>query len=392
MKEELRTEIQSLEEKVISWRRHFHKYPELSFKEYKTSKYIVKQLEKLPGVQISQPTETSVVGTFDSGKPGRNIALRADIDALPIHEDNSLKYKSVHDGVMHACGHDGHAAILLGVAQILSNNISDLYGTINLIFQHAEEQPPGGAIELYELGVMDGIDEIYGLHLTSAYESGVFGIKSGVLTSATDEFTINVVGIGGHSAFPELSIDPIVIGGEIITAIQTIISRKIESSEQAIISICQIHAGDAYNVIPNTMYINGSVRSFAENVRNKIETEIGNISRGVALAHGANVEYKYIKGYDSVINDPELTSIAKENIKNLFGEDAVEHIGVQMPGEDFSALQRDCKGVFVEVGTSDSEKGTDYPHHNSKYMMDERMLIPSIEFFISLIYSRMNLK
>jgi amidohydrolase len=381
--------IQGLEDDVITWRRHFHKYPELSFKEFETTKYITDLLESLAVFDISHPQETATIATFDSGKPGRVIAIRMDIDALPIQENNDLEFKSVHDGVMHACGHDGHTAILLGVAHALAKFPDKFVGKIILIFQHAEEQPPGGAIEIYNAGVMEGVDELYGLHLSSAFDKGVFGIRAGVLTAATDEFRITVKGSGGHSAFPQLCIDPVVIGGEIITAIQTIIARKIAPSEEAVVSVCKVNAGTAYNVIPNTMQIIGSIRTFSEDTRQTIKAELEKLSAGIAQAHGGEADFEYIYGYDSVINEPELALVSEKAVSELFGEETVLHIDKVYPGEDFSALHKDCPAIFVEVGTADKTKGTHYPHHNPQYMMDEDMLVPCVAYFLQMIWLRM---
>lgn len=387
---ELRNTIKSMEGEVVGWRRHLHQNPELSFEENETSEFIVNILKSLGGFEIMRPVGTGIVATIDTGKPGRTVALRAEIDALPIQEENTLDFKSKKSGVMHACAHDGHTAILLGVAKMLSKLRDELEGKIILIFQHAEETPPGGAIELYEAGVMAGVDEIYGLHFSSVYPTGVFGIKSGVLTAATDEFRIKIIGRGGHSSLPEQCIDPIVIGGSIISAIQSIISRTISPSERAVVSICQVRAGTAYNIIPDTMELGGSVRTFSTKVRQQIQHSLGNLSSDIAQAYGGNVEYEYLLGYDCVDNDPQLAKIAEDIVVELFGQNAVLHIDMVYPGEDFSALHRDCKGMFVEVGTADPEKGTDKPHHNAHYMMDEDMLIPSIEYFLAIVLSRMS--
>lgn len=380
--------IRQKEADIISWRRWLHQNPELSFEEHQTTKFIIDRLQAFGGFKISRPTATGVIATIDTQKPGRTIALRADIDALPIQETNSLEYKSTNDGVMHACGHDGHTAILLGTAYALSQMVDELTGKIILIFQHAEETPPGGAIELYDAGVMEGVQEVYGLHLSSAYPTGVFGIRSGVLTAATDEFKIEIMGKGGHSSMPEQCVDPIVIGGALISAIQSIVSRSISASERAVVSICTASAGTAYNIIPNTMSLGGSVRTFSVNVRNTIRERLSELSKNIAKAHGGEVAFEYLLGYDCVVNDDELAVIAEETVRDLFGDKAVMHIDMVYPGEDFSALHKDCKGMFVEVGTADPAIGTDKPHHNPLYMMDESMLIPAVEYFTSIALKR----
>lgn len=389
MHQNLRQKIRGMQDEVIVWRRQIHKYPELSFKEYRTTEYIKGALAGLPGIRVSHPTETSTIVDLDTERPGRSIAIRADIDALPIQEENDLDFRSVNDGVMHACGHDGHTAVLLGAAHVLANNPDYFDGKIKLIFQHAEEQPPGGAIELYEAGVMEGVDELYGFHLSSAFPTGVFGIRSGVLTAATDEFRIKVIGRGGHSAFPQLCVDPVVIGAQVITAIQTIVSRKLAASDEAVISTCMVSAGTAYNIIPDTINLIGSIRSFSEEVRETIRKELDQISSGIAAANGARTEYEYLYGYSSVVNAPELAAVSEEVVSSLFGPQAVMKIDKVYPGEDFSALHKNCSAMFVEVGTRDETKGTHYPHHNAGYIMDEDMLIPSLEYLIGMILRRM---
>ncbi len=390
MDQSVRKLIRSIEADVIAWRRWLHQHPEISFEEFETTAFILERLKAFGGFEISRPAKTGVVAALDTKKPGRTIALRADIDALPIREDNALPYKSMRDGVMHACGHDGHTAILLGTACTLSKISEDLAGRILLIFQHAEEQPPGGAIELYKAGVMEGVDEIYGLHLSSAYPSGVFGIRPGVLTAATDEFRVEITGKGGHSSMPEKCIDPVVIGASLISSIQSIVSRSISASERAVISVCTLRAGSAYNIIPDTLHLSGSVRTFSPNVRETIRKRLSDLASHTAEAYGGRASLEYFYGYDSVVNDPALAEAAEAAVIDLFGRDAVMPIDMIYPGEDFSYLQKDCKGIFVEAGTADPLIGTDRPHHNPLYRMDESVLIACVEYLVGMVLSRMH--
>ena len=387
----LLNEVKQLHEQIIEWRRHFHQNAELSFEEYKTSDFIEEKLKSFGNIEISRPTKTGVIGKIYGKKEGPVIALRADIDALPMTETNDLPFVSVNKGAMHSCGHDGHAAMLLGIAKLFSEKTEQLKGTLVCIFQHAEEVPPGGAIEMVRAGVMEGVDEIYGIHLSSNYPTGKFGVVSGPLTSATDRFDIKVIGKGGHSSLPEQCVDPIVAAAQIVTGLQNIVARRISAYDTAVLSVCQIHGGDAYNIIPGEVTITGSVRTFSKELRNNMPVMIKEISDGIAASMGAKCEVSYERGYDSVINDEALTDTAREVIADWFGQEAVLEIQPVMPGEAFSAFTEaaGCPGVFVEIGTRNEEKGTTRPHHNTTYLMDEDGLYYGTAFFAAMIEKKM---
>ncbi len=366
-------------------------HAELSFEEYKTSDFIEEKLKSFGNIEVSRPTKTGVIGKIHGKTEGPVIALRADIDALPMTETNDLPFVSVNKGAMHSCGHDGHAAMLLGIAKLFSEKTEQLKGTLVCIFQHAEEVPPGGAIEMVRAGVMEGVDEIYGIHLSSNYPTGKFGVVSGPLTSATDRFDIKVIGKGGHSSLPEQCVDPIVAAAQIVTGLQNIVARRISAYDTAVLSVCQIHGGDAYNIIPGEVTITGSVRTFSKELRNNMPVMIKEISDGIAASMGAKCEVSYERGYDSVINDEALTDTAREVIADWFGQEAVLEIQPVMPGEDFSAFTEaaGCPGVFVEIGTRNEEKGTTRPHHNTTYLMDEDGLYYGTAFFAAMIEKKM---
>mgnify|MGYP005806076353 FL=1 len=387
----LLNEVKELHPQIIEWRRHFHQNAELSFEEYKTSDFIEEKLKSFGNIEILRPTKTGVIGKIHGKGKGPVIALRADIDALPMTETNDLPFVSVNKEAMHSCGHDGHAAMLLGIARIFSRKTEELNGTLVCIFQHAEELPPGGAIEMVRAGVMEGVDEIYGIHLSSNYPTGKFGVVSGALTSATDRFDIKVIGKGGHSSMPEQCVDPIVAAAQIVMGLQNILSRRISAYETAVLSVCQIHGGDAYNIIPGEVTITGSVRTFSKELRSRMPEMIKEISGGIAASMGAECEVSYEKGYDSVINDETLTDTAREVIADWFGQDAVLEIKPVMPGEDFSAFTEatGCPGVFIEIGTRNDEKGTTRPHHNTSYLMDEDGLYYGAGFFAAMIEKKM---
>jgi len=386
----LHTEIEQRKERLIEDRRWLHSHAELSFQEYETSAWLYEQLEEIGGgLILSRPTPTSVMAVLKTGVPGPVLAVRADIDALPMTENSGLPFASLHPGAMHSCGHDGHAASLLTAVRVLTERKEELKGEIRFIFQHAEEAPPGGAREVIAAGVLEGVDEVYGYHFTSTMETGTFGIKSGVLTSATDEFTIVVQGKGGHSSMPQECVDPVVIGAQIILALQSIVSRRLNPRETAVLSVCRTEAGQAYNIIPNTMTLIGSVRTFSEEVREQIKEQIRMTAEGIAAAQGASVKFDYKYGYDSVVNDPAMAEKGEALIRDTFGDEAVVKLNPLMPGDDFCYYHKDHPGFFVEIGAGSKEKGITAPHHNPAYQLDEDALPLASEYVAAMFLRRL---
>ncbi len=375
--------------KTLEFRRYLHTHAELSFEEYETASYIEKQMLSLDGMDVSRPAPTAVLAVLRTGRPGRVLAFRADIDALPINEDNDLAYRSKNQGVMHACGHDGHAAALISAARILYSMRDQLSGEIRFIFQHAEETPPGGGIELVRTGVLDGVDECFGLHLTSTIETGKFGICPGVFTSATDRFDIEIIGKGGHSSMPQQCNDPIIAGCQTVLALQTVLTRSIKPDDAAVLSVCQIEAGSGYNIIPGSLTLTGSVRTFDETVRETIEKRIKEISTATCEAFGTHAKVTYSRGYDSVHNTMSLTQDIKNIVSKQFGEDAIVMLSPISPGDDYCYYSQKVPGFFVQLGTGCEQKGTRAPHHNAKYLMDEDALAFAVEFICALMVGRM---
>ena len=387
MKRTLSREILSIEPEIIDWRRHLHRNPELSFREFRTTRFIEEKLKSFGIEDIDRPTTTGLVAHIYGKKSGKPAvaAIRADIDALPMPEKTRLPYSSSIENVMHACGHDGHTAMLLAAGKILSGSRDSFCGETRLIFQHAEEQPTGGAIEMHRAGVMKGVNALLGLHLSSAFPTCVFGIKPGPLTSNVDRFDITITGRGGHCAMPEHCIDPVVAISELVMSLQTIVSRRIAPVEPAVLSICHLSAGNAYNIIPDTAFLSGTARTFSTESRKLVEREIRRISGSVADAHGAEAAVEWLEGYPSVYNDPALTRAADEVIRSRFGEEGRMDIGCIMPGEDFSYFEENCPGFFVELGTRDHGSGCDKPHHNSCYKMDENALAVGAQYEVDMI-------
>ena len=391
-------QVLRLEPELIACRRALHADPELSFEEYRTTDYLIRELQSIQGVEVKRPAKTGAVAVLrgkkirsavESGKRPEILAFRADIDALPIQEETGLSFSSRNPGVMHACGHDGHTAMQLTAIRILAERSDEWGGEVRFLFQHAEEKPPGGAVELFQAGVMDGVDELYGMHLSSSFPTGSFGVRPGALTSATDRFEVWIKGSEGHSAYPEQCTDPVVTAAEVILALQTIVSRKIAAAEPAVVSVCQVAGGSVYNVIPQEVRILGATRTFSRETREKLPHMMEQIISGVCHANGADYTFDFQKGYASVMNDAILTEQSRERIARVFGKDAVLSIGPLMPGEDFSALTENCPGFFVELGARSEEKGCVVPHHNRKYLMDEDALKYGTEYIVQTVLDRL---
>ncbi|WP_289139201.1 amidohydrolase [uncultured Brevibacillus sp.] len=369
-------------EQVVAWRRYLHQHPELSFQEDKTSQYVYEVLESFGNLELSRPTKTSIVARLIGSEPGKVLGIRADIDALPIHEENEVPYASSQPGVMHACGHDGHTAMLLGTAKILSGYKDKIKGEVRFIFQHAEELPPGGAAEIVRSGAADGMDSIIGIHLASYLPVGKFGVLYGALTSSTDRFDITIQGKGGHSSQPEMTVDPIVIGASVISHLQQIVSRNVSALDKVVISVTMLNAGTAYNIIPDTLTITGSTRCFDEEIRKNIPIWIEKIVKGITDAHGASYEFTYSLGYTSVVNDQKVTKLMEDTIRERWGEEDIVFIDPVMPGEDFSEYLKKAPGCFIQLGAGNPDKGFTYPHHHPRFDFDEDCLVRGVELFI----------
>lgn len=379
---EIKTIAKDIEEELISWRRHLHAHPEIAHEEVETSQFIYDTLQSFGTLEVSRPTKTSVMARLIGASKGKTIAIRADIDALPVQEETSLSFQSKYPGKMHACGHDGHTAMLLGAAKILAEKQADIQGEIRFIFQHAEELFPGGALEMVEAGVMEGVDLILGNHLWSPLESGKIGITPGPVMAAADTFQITVKGHAGHAGIPHQAVDAITISAQVVSNLQQIVARNSDPLDSLVVSITQIHGGTAMNVLPGSVEILGTVRLYDLDVREKTIKQMEQIVKGITEAHGAEYNFEYWNGPDPVINDEELTKVVAEASTELFGEEAVEEMKPSMASEDFSGYLSEVPGVFYFLGVGDAEKGTDYPHHHSKFDIDEQMLPHGVSLFV----------
>lgn len=375
--------VEEIKEQVIAWRRYLHQHPELSFHEEQTAQFVYETLVSFGNLEVSRPTKNSVMARLIGAQPGKVLAMRADMDALAITEENTFDFVSTKPGVMHACGHDGHTAMLLGAAKLLSGMKDKIKGEVRFLFQHAEEIYPGGAEEMVQAGVMDGVDLVIGTHLWAPMEYGTVGICYGPMMAAPDTFWITVRGKGGHAALPHQTIDSIAIAAQVVTNLQHIVSRTTDPLENLVLSVTQFVGGTTHNVIPGTVEICGTVRSFDANLREQVPGLMERVIKGITEAHGAAYEFKYEFGYRPVINDNEVTKLMEEVVVEALGTEWVEHIKPNMGGEDFSAFMQKAPGCFFYVAAGNQEKGITYPHHHPRFTIDEDSLEVGVKMFVN---------
>lgn len=371
------SEVKRLGEKylqhMINLRETIHMYPEDGFSEFTTSKIIIEELEKL-GIKVQKNVaKTGVVGLIEGKYPGKTVLLRADMDALKIQEQADVEYKSKIDGMMHACGHDGHVAGLLGAAMILNELKDNLHGNVKLVFQPAEERD-GGALAMIEEGVLENpkVDAAFAAHLWGYLNEGEVHLKEGPMMASPDIFNIKVIGKGGHGAVPQESIDPIVITCQIVNSLQTIVSRKINPLDPVVITCGRIQGGDCHNVIPNEVELEGTIRTFNEETRNWVPKVMEDLIRGITTSQGAAYEFKYEPKYPALINDKYMTSFAKESLKKVVGEENVFDLKEpNMGGEDFAYFAQKVPSAFIFVGIANN-KSEPVIHHNPYFKWDSK--------------------
>jgi amidohydrolase len=371
----------------VSWRRHLHRHPELSFQEHETAGFIEGTLASFGGLELSRPTPTSVVGRLVTGQAGPVLALRADIDALPILEESGLPFASERDGVMHACGHDGHSAALLAVTRLLLGLRGQLRGEVRFLFQHAEEQLPGGARELIAVGALDGVDFVVGCHLVTSLELGMVAVPVGPFMAAPDTFSIVVEGTGGHAAAPHHTIDPIPIAAQVVTNLQHVVARETDAGERVVVSVTRIAGGSADNVVPESVELGGTVRTFSTELRDRTRAAMERVVVGIAQAHGARYRFDYTDGYLPVDNEPALAARVAAAARRALGEDAIlTDFPPVMYGDDFSAYQREAPGVYFHAGARSEETGAVFPHHHPRFSFDERAMENAVAVFVETAF------
>lgn len=373
--EKLYAAIDEINDEIIEIRRHLHANPELSFQETNTAKYIAEYQENLGHEVKRNVGGNGVVAYLKGDKPGPTVALRADFDALPIQEETDVPFRSTNDGVMHACGHDGHTATLLGLAKALNGMKADLEGTVVFIHQHAEEVIPGGAKSMIEEGCLDGVDVIFGVHLQAQTPVGEVNYSIGPLHAAADFFEIKIQGEGGHGAYPHHTKDSIVIGSELVGNLQQIVSRKIDPLEPAVISVGTFDAINANNVIADTAVLKGTVRTYNDEVRDYIEKEMENVVNATCQLYGAAGILNYDRGYPALITHEAETNFAVDLAKLVPNVELVKEIPPEMGAEDYAYYLEKVKGTFLFIGAKKPGVERSYPHHHPKFDIDENSLL-----------------
>lgn len=378
--------IESIKKEVIDWRRHLHQNPELSFHEEKTSQFVYDTLLSFGNLEVTRPTKTSVMARLVGAQSGKTLGIRADMDALPIQEENTFEFVSKTPGVMHACGHDAHTAVLLGTAKVLSGMKDQIKGEVRFFFQHAEEYFPGGAQEMVDAGVMKGVDYVIAAHLMSDLEFGKIGITYGPMMAAPDGFFITIKGKGGHGSAPHQTIDSIAIGAQVVTNLQHIVARNTDPLDNLVLSIGKFVAGEAANVIADSVEINGTVRHFDLKFRESVPVLMERVVKGITEAHGASYEFNYLTGYRPVINDEEVTKVIEETVRDVYGEEAIDYTKPKMGAEDFSAFQQKAPSAYFLIGAGNEEKGIVYPHHHPRFDIDEDAMEYGVNIFVNAVF------
>ncbi|WP_078381544.1 M20 family metallopeptidase [Sutcliffiella halmapala] len=362
-------------DEMVEIRRYLHQFPELSFKEFHTATYIADFYKNLDIPVQTNVGGNGVVAKIVGALPGKTVALRADFDALPIQDEKETEYKSKVPGVMHACGHDGHTATLLVLAKCLNELKNELEGTVVLIHQHAEEYAPGGAIAMIQDGCLDGVDVIFGTHLWAGSPLGKIQYRVGPVMAAADRFSIKIQGSGGHGAQPHKTKDAIVTGAQLVLNLQQIVSRRVNPIDPAVISVGTFVAENAFNVIADSARIEGTVRTFNDEVRDQIEAEIDTVVSATCALNGSSYEYNFDRGYPAVVNHKEETDYLVEVATNVADVDNVEETEPHMGGEDYAYYLRHVKGTFFFTGAKPEGVEIAYPHHHPKFDINEKALL-----------------
>ena len=373
--------IDMLEERrdeMIKIRRHLHQYPELSFQEEKTAAYIENFYEgKDVEVETKVGNGHGIIVTIKGGMPGKTVALRADFDALPIHEEADVPFKSKNDGLMHACGHDAHTAYLLILADCLIDLKDQLTGTVKIIHQHAEEMPPGGAKSIVEAGHIDDVDAIFGIHVLPIAPAGTVGYRSGYAFSGRSYFKLKINGRGGHGSSPHKANDAIVAGAHFVTVVQTIISRRLDPSETGVVTIGSFDGKGTFNVIKDNIELEGDIRYYNNQSEEVIRHELEKIVGGVEATFGVDCELTYEIGYPPLYNDPELTDFVADTLTTVNDKDIkeVKEVAQMTPSEDFAYYAEKVPGSYFFIGCT--PKGVDQPYfnHHPKFDIDEDSLL-----------------
>lgn len=385
----VRLQIRALQPQLTLWRRQIHQRPELGFQEDRTSALISQKLSEWGIEHQKGIAKTGIVAVIHGRKPGPVLAIRADMDALPIQELNEVEYRSQHPGVMHACGHDGHVAVALGTAYYLAQHRDSFCGTVKIIFQPAEEGP-GGAKPMIEAGVLENpdVDAIIGLHLWNNLPMGTMGVRSGPMMAATEFFRCTIHGRGGHGAIPHQTVDSVVVAAQVVNALQTIVSRNIDPLQSAVVTVGELHAGSAVNVVADEARLGGTIRYFDEAYDSFFERRLREMIGGICQSYGADYTLDYNALYPPVVNDPDITELVRSVALSVVDTPA----GVvpdcrTMGGEDMSFFLRAIPGCYFFLGSANEAKNLNFPHHHPRFDFDESVLSTGVETFVRCVES-----
>ncbi|WP_008308911.1 M20 family metallopeptidase [Leptolyngbya sp. PCC 6406] len=383
----VRLALRSLQPQLMTWRRQIHQRPELGFQEAQTARFICKKLTQWGIEYQSGMAKTGVVAVIPGDRPGPVLGIRADMDALPIHELNEVDYRSQHDGVMHACGHDGHVAIALGTAYYLSQHRDSFAGTVKILFQPAEEGP-GGAKPMIEAGALESprVDAMIGLHLWNNLPLGTIGVRTGPMMAATELFHCSIQGQGGHGAIPHQTVDSIVVAAQIINALQTIVSRNVDPLAAAVVTIGKLTAGTALNVIADSAHMSGTVRYFDPSYRDFFAQRLDRVIGGICLSQGATYTLDYRALYPAVVNDPDVTDMVRSVALSVVETPAGVTPDCQtMGGEDMAFFLEAVPGCYFFLGSANRDRNLTYPHHHPRFDFDETALAIGVEMFVRCV-------
>ena len=382
----LSPEVEQMSEAVIALRRTLHQWPELGFQEERTSALVAEHLQTV-GLEVrTGMARTGVLATLRGSGQGKTVLLRADIDGLPINEASGAPYASQNLGVMHACGHDGHTAILLTVAKVLAQRRRRLAGTVKFAFQPAEELPPGGAKRMIEEGVLENprVDAVFGMHLWNGLAVGKVGVDAGSVMASVDRFDVVIKGVGSHGAYPHAGVDPIVIGSHVVTALQTVASRETPPLAPVVVTVGKFQSGTAFNVIPSQADLSGTVRTVDAQIRQEMPTRLERIVHGVTAAMRAEYDFKYEFGYPVTVNDAPKAQFVRQVAARIVGEANVVAAGMTMGAEDMSYFLEAVPGCYIRLGSGNPDKGLVHPHHSALFNFDEAALPIGVELLTQI--------
>lgn len=382
----IRPDVLDMHDDLVEIRRDLHRHPELGFDEHRTAEMVARELHKL-GLEVTEKVATTgVVGLLRGGRPGPTVLVRADMDGLPLQEHNETSYVSTTPRVMHACGHDGHVAMGLGTARWLAKHRDDIAGTVKFVFQPAEEGP-GGALPMIQAGVLENpkVDVALGLHLWNNLPLGEIGITDGPMMACADHFTLHIIGVGGHGAQPERTVDPIVVAAHVITALQSVASRRVDPFDAVVVTVGAIHGGQAGNVIPERVEMKGTVRAMHPALRDQLQPMMDKIIGGVCEAFGARYKFDYDHGYPATINDVDVAAMVRSCARDVVGSVGRTVSPRTMGGEDMSYFLNEVPGCFFFMGCNNRERGLIHPHHSPLFDFDEDVLPLGVEMMVRAV-------